>query len=138
MLEVCRGGYLIEPYIASKSIQQDANCIKSIVLNTNCILTSANTNITVRSVENNYSVPSSSSSDYSISNVEITKSSIDVTLGANNTIVIKTGPKTSVSFDVSTRDGSSSYTNYFFSTSTITLTYSKNGITCSGTITVIH
>lgn len=131
-------GYLIEPYIASKSIQQDANCIKSIVLNTNCILTSANTNITVRSVENNYSVPSSTSSDYSINNVEITKSSIDVTLGANNTIVIKTGPKTSVSFDVSTRDGSSSYTNYFFSTSTITLTYSKNGITCSGTITVIH
>lgn len=130
-------GYLIEPYIASKAVYQEENSTKSILLNTNCILTSANTNITVTSITDSYTLPSSGF-NYTIYNVKETKSSINVTLGTDNTIVIKTGPKTSVNYEVSSSSGRYSYTNNYNTTSTITLIYSKDGRKCSGTITVIH
>lgn len=124
-------GYLIDPYIASKSVEQEEYSTKSILLNTNCILTSTNTNITaVTSVTDSYTLPSS----YYL--IEETKSSINVTLGADNTIIIKTGPKASVYYIADYN--SSIYKNNFYTISTITLVYSKDGRTCSGTITVIH
>lgn len=120
-------GYLIDPYIASKSVGQEEYSTKSILLNTNCILTSTNTNITVTSVTY---IPSS----YDL--IEETKSSINVTLGADNTIIIKTGPKASVYYRVNY--SSDICKDNFYTISTITLVYSKDGRTCSGTITVIH
>lgn len=131
----CRGGYIIEPFIASKTVNQGANCSKNVSLNTNCILTSSNTSISVSSKTESYTVPEKSTY---VSNVVETKSSISVSLGADNTLVIKTGPKCNVSYHVSTPNYTKDEINYYTTTSIVTVTYSKDGKTCSGTITVIH
>lgn len=99
------------------------------------MLTSSNTSISVTSKTDSYTVPEE---DTSYTNIVETKSSISVTLGADNTLVIKTGPKCNVSYHLSAPNYSGDYNTYYTTTSTITVSYSKDGRSCSGTITVIH
>lgn len=99
-------------------------------MNTNCILTSANTKITVESETPDINL--------SVSNATKTESSINVTLGNDNNIVVTTGPKAAYSYTVSHYGGSTAVTNVLDTTSTITLTYTQDGKTCTGQITVHH
>lgn len=101
-------------------------------MNTNCIFTSANTKITVESETPDINLPSNAS------NATKTESSINVTLGNDNNIVVTTGPKAAYSFTVSHQGGSTAVTNVLDTTSTITLTYTQDGKTCTGQITVHH
>lgn len=130
----------IGPFIGDKYYFQDANVTKYIQLNSNCILSSSNTNITISNTTPDFNIPENTFTCY-VNNIEKTYSSIDVKLGSNNILIIKTGPKANCKFTTVNLMDSSDIKSYNYdaeTTSTITITYSKNGKTCSGKITVNH